>query len=58
MKVRVFFVVFGLGLVAQGWSESTVRPQILSRKPHDNQAFTQGLLIDGEHWLESTGLYG
>jgi glutaminyl-peptide cyclotransferase len=58
MRLRVFFVVFGLGLVAPGWSESTVRPQILSRKPHDAGAFTQGLLIDGEHWLESTGLYG
>lgn len=34
------------------------RPQILERLPHDPEAFTQGLLIDGDVWLESTGLYG
>ncbi len=35
-----------------------VRPRILESVPHDPAAFTQGLLIDGDVWLESTGLYG
>lgn len=35
-----------------------VRPQILKSVPHDPKAFTQGLLIDGPYWLESTGRYG
>ncbi len=34
------------------------RPRILARAPHDTTAFTQGLLVDGDRWLESTGLYG
>jgi len=34
------------------------RPAILERKPHDPEAFTQGLVLDGPHWLESTGRYG
>lgn len=38
--------------------EPVVRPRILERKPHDSEAFTQGLLIDGDVWLESTGRYG
>lgn len=39
-------------------SEQVVHPRILERKPHDPGAFTQGLLIDGNRWLESTGRYG
>lgn len=34
------------------------RPAVLERRPHDPEAFTQGLLIDGDVWLESTGQYG
>lgn len=34
------------------------RPGVVARVPHDPAAFTQGLLIDGDVWLESTGLYG
>lgn len=34
------------------------RPAILASVPHDTTAFTQGLLIDGDAWLESTGQYG
>ena len=30
---------------------------IVARWPHDPQAFTQGLVVDGGHFLESTGLY-
>lgn len=33
-------------------------PAVLDRRPHDTNAFTQGLLIDGTHWIESTGRYG
>lgn len=39
-------------------SDQGVQPRILQRKPHDPEAFTQGLLIDGDMWLESTGRYG
>lgn len=35
-----------------------VAPRILEKVPHDAEAFTQGLLIDGEVWLEGTGRYG
>ncbi len=37
---------------------SVVQPRITGSLPHDPQAFTQGLLIDGDTWLESTGQYG
>lgn len=51
------FVLWG-GLTAGGYAESVGRPEILERNPHDKTAFTQGLLIDGEFWLESVGRYG
>ncbi len=35
----------------------TIQPGILQSVPHDTSAFTQGLLIDGDVWLESTGRY-
>ncbi len=35
-----------------------IRPRIIESLPHDPAAFTQGLLIDGDYWLESTGRYG
>ena len=31
---------------------------IVSQHPHDRQAFTQGLIFDSGHILESTGRYG
>jgi glutamine cyclotransferase len=56
--VKKFFLLLWIGysvfLVAE---EPVVRPRILERKPHDANAFTQGLLIEGDLWLESTGLY-
>ncbi len=33
-------------------------PEIVARIPHDPEAFTQGLLVDGDVVWESTGLYG
>jgi glutaminyl-peptide cyclotransferase len=32
--------------------------EVIATTPHDPQAFTQGLLLDGAVFLESTGLYG
>lgn len=34
------------------------KPDIRQRLPHDATAFTQGLLFEGDLWLESTGQYG
>lgn len=36
----------------------TVVPEVLATYPHATDAFTQGLLMDGERVFESTGLYG
>ncbi len=47
-----------LGAAAVGFSETIDRPKILGRKEHDKGAYTQGLLIDQNIWLESTGMYG
>ena len=33
-------------------------PKVLETYPHDAGAFTQGLLLSGGHFYESTGLYG
>jgi glutamine cyclotransferase len=33
-------------------------PEIVARIPHDPEAFTQGLVVDGDVVWESTGLYG
>jgi glutamine cyclotransferase len=33
-------------------------PQVLSVRPHDKTAFTEGLLLHGDSLYESTGLYG
>jgi len=46
-----------LWLGVTGWAEDVV-PTILERRPHDPQAFTQGLLIHGSSWIEGTGQYG
>lgn len=33
-------------------------PEVLATYPHDTDAFTQGLLLNGDRFFESTGLYG
>lgn len=33
-------------------------PRIVARTPHDPNAFTQGLIVDGDTLIESTGQYG
>ncbi len=66
MKIKILLYGCGLQLMclllmAAGVareSELLVQPRIVQRKPHDPEAFTQGLLIDGDRWLESTGRYG
>ncbi len=35
-----------------------VLPRIVARTPHDSTAFTQGLIVDGDTLIESTGQYG
>lgn len=37
---------------------TTLTPQIINTYPHDNQAFTQGLLLYDGKFYESTGQYG
>lgn len=32
--------------------------EVVSRRPHDPQAFTQGLLLEGDRLFESTGMWG
>lgn len=56
-RTGCFLVLFWMaGYVCA--AEPVLRPEILERKPHDPEAFTQGLVIDGKVWLESTGRYG
>ncbi|SMF58041.1 Glutamine cyclotransferase [Alteromonadaceae bacterium Bs31] len=35
-----------------------LRFEILQSSPHDNQVFTQGLVVDGDNLIESSGHYG
>lgn len=65
MRGSVQTVPLAVGWCLFGWcvaggiaSEPVIRPEVLQRKPHDPKAYTQGLLIDGDQWLESTGRYG
>ncbi len=53
-----FFLVTGCLQHATDQKPRTQTPAILASVPHDITAFTQGLLIDGDVWLESTGRYG
>ena len=36
----------------------TLRPQVVAIHPHDEAAFTQGLVVHEGELVESTGLYG
>ncbi len=65
MRRAAFPALAGLALFAAACARKpspepppTFVPRILARAPHDQRAFTQGLLIDGDVWLESTGQYG
>jgi glutamine cyclotransferase len=48
-----------LGLLTQSaGAPARLVPQVLSTRPHDPRAFTQGLVLHGGLLYESTGLYG
>lgn len=49
--------VSGAGAAA-GATDVTWRAEVVSRKAHDTDSFTQGLEIDGAVLYESSGLYG
>lgn len=42
----------------QARSAPVVVPRVMARTPHDLGAFTQGLIVDGDTLIESTGQYG
>lgn len=42
----------------QGQELTDAVPEVLATYPHDADAFTQGLLLEGGRFYESTGLYG
>jgi glutamine cyclotransferase len=39
-------------------SPEALTVEVIATAPHDPNAFTQGLILDGDVFLESTGLYG
>jgi glutamine cyclotransferase len=44
---------------APDWkAHPTLGYEVIRELPHDPDAFTQGLLLSGEDWIESTGGYG
>lgn len=59
--ILVFFLSLGLGT---GCADRLPSPpaslayEIVSSAPHDTQALTQGMLLHGGHYYESTGGYG
>ncbi len=54
----LFLLAMGCTEERPSAEEQVYQPKILESLPHDPAAFTQGLLLDGDRWLESTGLYG
>lgn len=52
------YIVSGCNQQANRPITPVIQPEIVASVPHDTNAFTQGLLIDGDVWLESTGRYG
>lgn len=51
-------IVWLVLLVACQSAPETLEPVVLARYPHDSSAFTQGLVLEGGRFYESTGLYG
>jgi glutaminyl-peptide cyclotransferase len=52
------FYFFLFSLTACQQQATTLTPQIINTYPHDNQAFTQGLVLYNGKFYESTGQYG
>ncbi len=59
MKVP-WYAAFAWLLLAVGCQSApeTLEPVVIARYPHDATAFTQGLVLEGGRFYESTGLYG
>jgi glutaminyl-peptide cyclotransferase len=53
----LFFFLFSF-IGCQQQSVTTLTPQIINTYPHDDQAFTQGLVLHEGKFYESTGQYG
>jgi glutamine cyclotransferase len=53
-----FLFLFFFLTSCQRQSVTTLTTQVLNTYPHDNQAFTQGLLLHDGKFYESTGQYG
>lgn len=64
LSIRIVAAIVLGGIVGCGRSEephatiSVVVPEIVRVLPHDENAFTQGLVYDGKRLWESTGRYG
>ena len=57
--ISIFLVFVALPrLAAQSPEVPVLVPEVLAVYPHDDQAFTQGLLWDGGYLYESTGQWG
>jgi glutaminyl-peptide cyclotransferase len=58
LGTAVFLAVLGAGAApAEPAAPQPLRVEVLRSFPHDTEAFTQGLELDGGRLLESTGLY-
>ena len=59
LNTVMFAALLGLMLTGcQGQELTEAVPKVLETYPHDTSAFTQGLLLENDHFYESTGLYG
>jgi glutaminyl-peptide cyclotransferase len=59
MKLLAFFALALLGLTScQKSSPEQLTYQIVSTRPHEPSAYTQGLQFKGSRLFESTGIYG
>ncbi|MGB6974528.1 MAG: glutaminyl-peptide cyclotransferase [Terracidiphilus sp.] len=56
LRRSVFILAISLAVAASAFAADSYR--IVHTFPHDQQAFTQGLVYVGGHLYESTGLYG
>lgn len=53
-----FYLLLFTLISCQQQTVTTLTPQIINTYPHDDQAFTQGLLLHDGKFYESTGQYG
>jgi len=58
LRVTIPLLLMLVPLSLQAQSTPVLVPRILAEYPHDDNAFTQGLLWDGGALYESTGLWG